>query len=221
MFQELGLSPNNKKILSGTEVNVFSSAMQCMQKSQCYSKYARYQSPAIISARVSPDYLKFMKVKGKKKSFLPPIEKIVSKKRVGDEKQAVEPRVLKGRAKSPEKVGGNEEKCKEFYNLEVTGLARHQGGGEGKIIDRKKQEHELRRMSISFLENKRKELYYEKYHAKQQQLLAIKTEKMEAGGKERKRSKLRCATDTTQFIEDNVETCEISLQTPSYFYEDP
>jgi hypothetical protein len=177
--------------------------MTTMQKSQCISKYIKYQSPSIISSKYSPSYLKSFDSRLKERDLLPSIESTrVSQSRL--------------KSKSPQKVPfsrtvpSKSEKPSEKIDLEVTGTCKvytHLDSRLSKIQENLNQ----RKKSISIQEDERKERYYINYKAKLKQIAQLRDLK----SKNRVKSicKARCVSDHSKY----VETSEVCLQTPANF----
>lgn len=180
-----------------------SSAMQTMQKSQCNSKYIRYQSPFIVSPRLSPTFLNLQDKRAKEKKVLPALESPIHSKRY--QKIAITPNSKNSKIQEL-----------DFSNLEITGISNLfpiQETGRNKS----KNSSEMRKISLSLLENKRKEAYYEKYRAKLRQVEILKELSYKAKILDLQKLKPRCKSDSGSYAEKLVETHEISLQTPVNF----
>lgn len=202
-------SPSSKKALLNQSISIYSSAMQSMQKSQCNSKYIRFRSPSIVSPRVSPTFLNPPESKSKEKRPFGPLEPL---------KLNFSPTHSKNQQKFLTTQNSRTGKCCEsdFLDLEITGTSKlypilETGRSKMKI------DMEMRKMSISLIQDKRKEVYYDKYRAKLRQVEILRDMNFKAKIMDLQKLRARCKSDSGSYAEKLVETCEISLQTPSNF----
>jgi len=201
-------SPSRKALLSQS-ISICSSAMQSMQKSQCNSKYIRFRSPSIVSPRVSQTFLNPSESKNKQKTPFGPLEPLrLNFSPVHSKKQ---------QKFSSTQNPRNGKSCEsDFLDLEITGTSKLypiQETGKSKT----KIDLEMRKMSISLLQDKRKEVYYDKYRTKLRQVEILRDMNFKAKVMDLQRFRARCKSDSGTYAEKFVETCEISLQTPSNF----
>lgn len=179
------------------------SAMNTMQKSQCISKYIRYQSPSIISSQVSPSFLKKTDIK----DFLPAVGRY--KRSFSPDKCRISKKInlLKNSFCGKERTHdtpGNE--------LEVTGTCRVCVLVESKL-SKAQEDLNSRRQNISLLEEERKERYYNNYKLKLKKISNFRDKLAKTKFKDPKSFRLRFQST----ISPQAETSEISLQTPSNF----
>lgn len=217
---------------------ILTSAMETMQKSQCNSRYVRYHIPSIVSARLSQTYIKQIENKEREKRFLPPITSLIQAKILPIyKKYSTEQRNFNESVKLKKIQDFKISQSKEDNNLlEITGLANLHlhPVDKNSFINSKKIDLECRRNSISNLENERREKYYENYYKKQQKITLMKivqqgmrkridtrdiNEKIKENKEKFKeiKEKYKSKSSVSHYIEDFVETCEISLQTPDFF----
>ena len=230
--EELYLSPRDRLLLDKLDSSLFNSAMECMQRSQCNSRYVRHKSPSIVSARISPNYVKYIEKKEKEKKILTPIEPRIRPNILPTyNKSSIENKLTKEKLNSRirsnifSKEQKDIEQEKELTLLEITGLCSVQTHpfSENMMKKRKKLDQEHRRMSISFIENEKREKYYEQYYEKQRKVRKSKIvtrdlKKIEIREpKATKECSKRSKSNEGNYTEELVETCEISLQTPAFF----
>ena len=162
--EEFSLSLKDKQLLDSLDFSVFNAAMEIMQKSQCNSRYVRYKSPSIVSARLSPTQIKYIEIKEREKRSLPPLN-TYSKSKVSpmQNQLGINQKFLKEKTKNNTKINllDNHNQDKEISFLEITGLGNvHLNPLKEDIVKKnKKMVQEFRRMSISFLENEKREKY--------------------------------------------------------------
>lgn len=236
---DMGISPKDKFLLDSLDSKLYNFAMENMQKLQCNSRYVRYKSPCIVSARISPDYLKYIEAKEKiSKKTLPPIDSLFAQNVLQNYgKFSIETKSFKEKNSSRTNLFNKEQKDfeidkeKNLNFLEITGLSgKLQRISENPVKKRKKVDLEYRRMSISYLENEKRARYYERYYEKERKVSMAMLLQKEPRVKELKEIKeikvitevqkksRRSKTKESHYVDDSVVTCEISLQTPSYFH---
>ena len=230
--EEVPLSPRDRLLFDSLDSSLFNSAMESMQKLQCNSRYVRYQSPSIVSARISPGYLKYIETREKVKKVLPAIGSLMRPSIVPTyNKFSLENKLIREKLNSSlrsnifSKETKDVEQEKELNFLEITGLCsiHTHPFPENMMKKRKKLDQEYRRMSISFLENEKREKYYEQYYEKQRKARQSKVITKEPKVREIREPKVikecskRSKSNESNYAEDSVETCEISLQTPAFF----
>jgi hypothetical protein len=217
--EEIGLSPKDKTFLERLGTDLFSSAMDSMQKSQCYSRYARYQNPSIVSARLSSTQMDCIQTKDRYKTSLLPISSAIKPKIVDFyNKYTYEHKNFKYYThKRKFKKFSNENQPKNWNSLEITGL-----NGlhlvpvlEDPIKSRRKIEQEFRKNTISFMQKEKREKYYRNYNEKLKKISTLKLKKhSKTILNQSPEPKERFKPDDNDY---NTQTYEISLQTPDNF----
>ena len=177
--------------------------MSTMQKSQCISKYIRYQSPSIISSQLSPSFIK----KTALKDFLPAVGR--NKRSFSPDKCRINKKanLLKNSFCGKDRThdtSGNE--------LEVTGTCKVCVPIESRL-SKAQEDLNNRRLNISILEEERKERYYNNYKLKLKQISNFRDKLIKNKAKEPKNPRLRFPLT----VSPQAETSEISLQTPANF----